>query len=172
MPRFTKCVWNIYIIIEASWNANLFQLLLVLFQFIFTITTEERNRHFNWINLIFIILWSRNSKSQPLYRSISMPDLPKQAHDLGRPLHWSIWHQRRRYHARRWQDRFQWRNVWKYLQAWINDLDWISRRDRGLSHVFCRVCNSQISVAMAGWFKCCVSFVDTQQGSQRIWWSS
>ena len=40
-------VSEIYIIIEASWNANLFQLLLVLFQLIFTITMEERNRHFN-----------------------------------------------------------------------------------------------------------------------------
>ena len=41
----------IYIIIQASRNANLFQVLLVLFHFIFTFTTEERNRHFNEINL-------------------------------------------------------------------------------------------------------------------------
>ena len=40
--------WSeIYSIIEASWKANLFQLPLVLFHFIFTITIEERNRHFN-----------------------------------------------------------------------------------------------------------------------------
>ena len=32
---------DIYIIIEASWNANLFQLLLVLFHFIFTYTMED-----------------------------------------------------------------------------------------------------------------------------------
>ena len=43
---FSRVCDKISIIIEASWNANLFQLLLVLFQFIFTITTEEHNRHF------------------------------------------------------------------------------------------------------------------------------
>ena len=43
---FSHVCDKISIIIEASWNANLFQLLLVLFQFIFTITTEEHNRHF------------------------------------------------------------------------------------------------------------------------------
>ena len=37
---------DIYIIIEESWNANLFQLLLVLFHFIFTFTMEERYSHF------------------------------------------------------------------------------------------------------------------------------
>ena len=50
-------------------------------------------------------MWSRNSKSQPFYESIWVPDLPKQAHVLGRPLHLSIWHQQRRNHARRWQRR-------------------------------------------------------------------
>ena len=42
------------------------------------------------------------------------------------------------------------RNARKYLQVWVTDLDWVSRRDRGLSHVFCHVCNSQFSVAAAG----------------------
>ena len=94
-------------------------------------------------------MWTWNSKSQPFYESIWVPDLPKQAHVLGRPLHLSIWHQRRRNHARRWQRRFQRRNVQKYLQVWVTDLDWVSRRDRGLSHVFCHVCNSQFSIATA-----------------------
>ena len=94
-------------------------------------------------------MWTRNSKSQPFYESIWVPDLPKQAHVLGRPLHLSIWHQRRRNHARRWHHRFQRRNVQKYLQACVTDLDWVSRRDNGLSHVFCHVCNSQFSVAAA-----------------------
>ena len=94
-------------------------------------------------------MWTWNSKSQPFYENIWVPDLPKQAHVLGRPLQLSIWHQRRRNHARRWQRRFQRRNVQKYLQVWVTDLDWVSRRDRGLSHVFCHVCNSQFSIAAA-----------------------
>ena len=104
-----------------------------------------------FIKLILIIyhVWSRNSKSQPFYESIWVPDLSKQAHNLGRPLHLSIWHQQRRNHARRWQRRFQRRNVQKYLQVWVTDLDWVSRRDRGLSHVFGHVCVSQFSVAAA-----------------------
>ena len=32
---------------------------------------------------------------------------------------------------------------------WVTDLDWVSRRDIGLSRVF-RICNSQFSVAAAG----------------------
>ena len=41
LPRVWKN-FQFYIIIEESWNANLFQLLLALFHFIFTFTTEEQ----------------------------------------------------------------------------------------------------------------------------------
>ena len=34
--------------------------------------------------------------------------------------------------------------------GWVADLTWISRRDRGVSHAFCRVCNSHFSVAAGG----------------------
>ena len=40
---FSRVCDKISIIIEASWNANLFQLLLVLFHFIFTITIANHN---------------------------------------------------------------------------------------------------------------------------------
>ena len=38
----------------------------------------------------------------------------------------------------------------KFIQAWVGDLHWISRSDRGLSNAYCRVCNSHFSVAAGG----------------------
>ena len=34
--------------------------------------------------------------------------------------------------------------------GWVADLTWISRSDRGVSHAFCRVCNSHFCVAAGG----------------------
>ena len=39
----------------------------------------------------------------------------------------------------------------KFLQAWVGDLHWISRSDRGLSHAFCRICNSQRCCMRTAW---------------------
>ena len=38
----------------------------------------------------------------------------------------------------------------KFIQEWVGDLHWISRSDRGVSHAYCRVCNSHFSVAAGG----------------------
>ena len=38
----------------------------------------------------------------------------------------------------------------KFIQEWVGGLHWISRSDRGVSHAYCRVCNSHFSVAAGG----------------------